>query len=248
VKLTQAWTREIAPGVFRLGTTYVGLYALEDAGAYTFIDAGMPGYWEQMAGFLASRNTALSAVKAVVLTHHHEDHKGNAERLRNEAGAKVLVHQDDLAAAMRRGAVPKFPLWKRRVLQYMLHVLRSGVIRTVPVAEAASFADGEVLDVPGRPRVIHTPGHTPGSAAISLEDREVLIVGDALATIDFVSGESGPRLLPRFMNDDYELALASLQKIEPVKARWVLPGHGLPWEASPQQAVKLARQIAGAGV
>jgi len=39
-------------------------------------------------------------------------------------------------------------------------------------------------------------------------------------------------------------ALASLEKIEPVNARWVLPGHGLPWEGSPQQAVKLARQIA----
>jgi glyoxylase-like metal-dependent hydrolase (beta-lactamase superfamily II) len=243
VKLGQAWTREIAPGVFRLGTTYVGLYTVEDRGAYTFINAGMPGYWEQMAGFLASRNAALSAVKAVVLTHHHEDHNGNAERLRTQTGARVLVHHDDLAAAMHRGKVPKFPLWKRRVLQYMLHILRSGVIQTVPVAEAASFTDGEVLDVPGRPRVIHTPGHTLGSAAISLEDREVLIVGDALATIDFVSGESGPRLLPRFMNDDYELALASLQKIEPVNARWILPGHGLRWEVSPQQAVKLARQI-----
>ena len=88
------------------------------------------------------------------------------------------------------------------------------------------------------------PGHTAGNAAISL-DRDVLIVGDALATIDLVSGESGPRLLPRFVNEDHELALASLQKIEPVKARWVLPGHGLPWEGSPRQAVKLVRQVAG---
>jgi glyoxylase-like metal-dependent hydrolase (beta-lactamase superfamily II) len=46
------------------------------------------------------------------------------------------------------------------------------------------------------------------------------------------------------MNDDHEQALASLEKIELVKARWVLPCHGLPWEGSPQQAVKLARQIA----
>jgi glyoxylase-like metal-dependent hydrolase (beta-lactamase superfamily II) len=79
---------------------------------------------------------------------------------------------------------------------------------------------------------------------MSLEDRGVLIVGDALATIDLVSGESGPRLLPRFANDDYELALVSLEKLELVKARWVLPGHGLPWQGSPQQAVKLAREVA----
>ena len=103
--------------------------------------------------------------------------------------------------------------------------------------------DEEVLDVPGRLRLIHTPGHTAGNAAISL-DREVLIVGDALATINLVSGESGPRLLPRFVNEDHELALASLQKIEAVKARWVLSGHGSPWEGSPQQAVRMARHVA----
>jgi glyoxylase-like metal-dependent hydrolase (beta-lactamase superfamily II) len=245
VKLGQPWTREIVPGVFRVGTTYVGCYALEDAGAYTFIDTGLPGYWEQMVGFLATRSAPVSAVKAVVLTHHHDDHRGNAERLREEAGAKVLVHRDDLASATGKSKRPRIALWKPRVLHYVLHALRSGANRTLPVVEASSFVDEEVLDVPGRPRVIHTPGHTPGNAAVSLEEREVLIVGDTLATIDLVSGGSGPRLLPAFTNDDHELALSSLGKIELVKARWVLPGHGLPWEGSPQQAVKLAREIAG---
>lgn len=245
VKPGQPWTREIVPGVFRLGTTYVGCYAVEDGGAYTFIDTGLPGYWPQMTGFLASRNAPLSAVEAVVLTHHHPDHTGNAERLRTQAGAEVLVHHDDLAAATRKGGKPpRFPLWQPRILHYFLHNLRSGVVRTVPVAEASSFADEEILDVPGRPRVIHAPGHTAGNVAISLEGREVLIVGDTLATIDLASGESGPRLCPRFVNDNHDRALASLQKIEMVKARWVLPGHGLPWEGSPQQAVKLARQVA----
>jgi glyoxylase-like metal-dependent hydrolase (beta-lactamase superfamily II) len=111
------------------------------------------------------------------------------------------------------------------------------------VAQASSFVDEEVLDAPGRLRVIHTPGHTTGYVALSLEDREALIVGDMLATIDLVSDISGPHAPPRFMNDDHERGLASLQKIELIKARWVLPAHGLPWEGSPQQAVTLARQI-----
>ncbi len=241
-RLGHPWTREIAPGVFRVGTTYVGCYAVEEGGAFTFIDTGLPRFWQQMARLLASRNATLSAVKAVVLTHHHDDHRGNAERLRTRAGATVLVHQDDLGAVMRKGKPPRFPLWQPRVLHYFLHVMTNGAAWVAPVAHASSFGDEEILDVPGRPRVIHTPGHTAGNAAMSLEDRGVLIVGDALATIDLVSGETGPRLLPRFLNDDYDLALASLRKLEQVKARWVLPGHGLPWEGSPQQAVKLARQ------
>jgi glyoxylase-like metal-dependent hydrolase (beta-lactamase superfamily II) len=197
VKLGQPWTREIAPGVFRVGTTYVGCYAVEDAGAYTLVDTGLPGHWEQLVGFLASRSAPVSAVKAIVLTHHHDDHRGNAERLRKEAGAKVLVHQMDLASITRRTKPPRFPLWRPRVLRYVLHCVTGGAARTLPVVEASSFSDEEVLDIPGRPRVLHVPGHTAGNAVMSLEDRDVLMVGDALATIDLVSGQSGPRLLPR---------------------------------------------------
>jgi len=244
LKLGQPWVREIVPGVFRVGTTFLGCYAVEDAGAYTFIDVGLPGYWPQMTAFLAAQNAPLSSVKAVVLTHYHPDHMGNAERLRTQAGAAVLVHHDDRAAAMRKGAPTLYPLWKPPVLHLVGHFLRNGVARTAPVAEASGFADEEVLDVPGRPRVIHTPGHTAGNVALSLADREVLIVGDTLATLSLSHGEAGPQLLPRFLNEDHDRALASLEKIEPVKARWVLPGHGLPWEGSPQQAVKLARQTA----
>ena len=161
-RLGQPWDREIVPGVFRVGTTFLGCYAVEDAGAYTFIDVGLPGYWPQMTRFLAARNAPLSSVKAVVLTHYHPDHMGNAERLRTQAGAAVLVHHDDRAAAMRKSRPALYPLWKPPVLHLVGHFLRNGVTRTAPVAEASGFTDEEVLDVPGRPRVIHTPGHTAG--------------------------------------------------------------------------------------
>ena len=60
--------------------------------------------------------------------------------------------------------------------------MQTQIVRGYP-APTSGFADEEVLDVPGRPRVIHTPGHTAGNAALSLADREVLIVGDTLATL-----------------------------------------------------------------
>jgi glyoxylase-like metal-dependent hydrolase (beta-lactamase superfamily II) len=72
-----------------------------------------PAIGPHIIGFLASWNAPLTAVKAVVLTHRHPDHTGNAERLRARAGATVLVRHDDLAASMRKaGKPPAFPLWK----------------------------------------------------------------------------------------------------------------------------------------
>lgn len=244
MRLGRPWNREVVPGVVRLGTPFVGFYAVEDAGAYILIDSGLPGYWNQIAAFLAARHAPMSAIEAVVLTHCHDDHKGNAERLREREAIRVLVHPADLAATVSKGKIPKIPLWRHRVLHYGLHVLRAGAARVPPVLEAATFDDGDVLDLPGRPRVIHTPGHTPGNVALHLADREVLVVGDALATLDLVSGETGPRLLPPFFNADNDQALASLQNIERASARWILPGHGLPWQGSPSDAVASARKVA----
>jgi len=163
-RLGQPWVGEVVPNVFHFGTTYISCYAIEDAGAYTFIDTGLPGYWEQIFGFLASRNAPLSAVHAVVLTHHHADHIGNAERLRKEAGAKVLIHSLDRAPVLRKAKPPTylFPIWKPHVFKYMLHAMRAGASRTLPVVEATAFVDEEVLALPGHPRVIHVPGHTAG--------------------------------------------------------------------------------------
>ena len=95
-----------------------------------------------------------------------------------------------------RKSRPAYSLWKPPVLHLVGHFLRNGVTRTAPVAEASGFTDEEALNVPGRPRVIHTPGHTAGNVALSLADREVLIVGDTLATLSLSSGESGPQLPP----------------------------------------------------
>ena len=64
-RLGQPWVREIVPGVFRVGTTFSGCYAVEDAGAYTFIDVG-PGQLV-MAGL--RRSGGSSAVARLSESH-----------------------------------------------------------------------------------------------------------------------------------------------------------------------------------
>ena len=124
----------------------------------------------------------------------------------------------------------------------MVHLLRSGVTRVPPIASLETMDDGEVLDVPGAPRVLHAPGHTAGSCALLLEDRSVLLSGDALVTLDMTRGRTGPQIIRGPVTEDAGLALRSLDVLAATRARTVLPGHGEPWLDGVGSAVELARR------
>jgi glyoxylase-like metal-dependent hydrolase (beta-lactamase superfamily II) len=58
------------------------------------------------------------------------------------------------------------------------HLATAGLPKKL--AAVTTFRDGETLDVPGRPRVLHTPGHTAGHVCFWLEPQGVLVAGDLL--------------------------------------------------------------------
>ena len=101
--------------------------------------------------------------------------------------------------------------------------------------------DGAVLDVPGRPRAVATPGHTPGHCAIHFEQHGALFAGDALCTWNPLTGRIGAQLMPSAFNVDNAQALESLARLEGLDAQVTLPGHGEPWRERPAAAVSAAR-------
>jgi glyoxylase-like metal-dependent hydrolase (beta-lactamase superfamily II) len=110
----------------------------------------------------------------------------------------------------------------------------------IPIAEVSAFADGEQIDVPGRPRAVHAPGHTPGSAAILFESRGALLTGDVMATENPLTGRFGPQIMPSGLNEDTPQALASLDALRGIDADLLLPGHGDPWTGGVAEAVRRA--------
>lgn len=237
---------QVCPGVHRLFTRYTNWYLLEAGGRLTVLDAGLPRDWRDFASALSQLGHSLGDIDAVLITHHHPDHAGNAERLRS-SGARVLAHPADAAylrgdRRMKRGNLVRY-LWHRWYRVYMLHLLANGVTRVPAIAELDEIADGEVLDVPGSPRVIHAPGHTAGSCALFLEDRSLLFSGDALVTLDMTRGRTGPRIIRGPQTEDPELALDSLEALAATNAEILLPGHGDPWPHGVKRAVDLARQV-----
>ena len=99
-----------------------------------------------------------------------------------------------------------------------------------------------MLDVPGSPRIIHTPGHTPGSVAVHVPALDALFLGDAMTTRNVLTGVTGPKPAPFTLEPNQ--AVASLDRIEGVDATWVLPGHGPAWDGGVPEAVRLIREAA----
>jgi glyoxylase-like metal-dependent hydrolase (beta-lactamase superfamily II) len=234
----------IAQGIHRLGdNSMINSYLVEQAGEVTIVDAGVPGYFKDIDRELAAMGRTPADVRALVLTHGHSDHIGFAERLRRERQVPVSVHEAD--AALARGEVPNpakgyGPMRLGPVLGFLWFTLLHGGLRTPKLQQVATFGDGATLDVPGSPRVILTPGHTPGSAALHFASLDALFVGDAFATYAVTTGARGPQVAP--FTADAAQAVQSLARLEEISAAQVLPGHGDPWTGGVDEAVQRIRQ------
>ena len=247
------------PGVHRLGDDMVNFYLVEDGPELLLVDAGLPRHFPQLTRLLERLGRSLPDINAVLLTHGHVDHLGIAERVRRESGAPVWVHPADAAALKRPtrpapGAEPEGSLVRylvRRPVAIGLawHMMRSGALATSPVHsyEALSTGSGQSLDLPGRPRIVAVPGHTPGSVAVhfSLTSHTVVLTGDALVTSDGIAGRTGPSIVNAGFTHDTAQALDSLEALAGLDAEVVLPGHGEPFTGGVSEAVRLAR-LAGA--
>jgi len=235
---------ELAPNLRRIGNDIVAVYLVETPEGITVIDAGLAGHWGDLVAELKLMGRPISDVKGLILTHGDGDHVGFAERLRRDHGVPVYVHPGDAGRATGgpKPANAKHSMKLGAALSFMAYSIRKGGLRTTWLTETVDVHDGDVLDLPGSPRIIGLPGHSEGSIAIHVPAVDAVFVGDGLTTRNVLTGVTGPAPAP--FTDEPAEAIASLRVLVPTGAKWVLPGHGAPYSGGVEAAVRAVEAAA----
>lgn len=186
------------------------------------VDSGFWTHRNQLVLTIQACGVSPRDLRAIVLTHRHLDHAGNAQWLQDRYGVPVYAHKND--AALLRGDQKAPPLPERVDFAGALSRLENHFPARIP--EVIPLEEGEVV---GGLEVISMPGHTRGSVFLYHRDSATLFSGDTiLNAIPPVVQRVGLSLPHEAFCEDYRASLDSLRRFlkMDLEVRRLCPGHG----------------------
>lgn len=188
---------------------------------YILVDAGLKGAADKLAEALDKLDVKPGDIRLIIITHNHYDHTGGLEEIKELTGAPTAMHKAEV------DSVVDVKSFKDNQASMMFRLIVKIFGSMTPKQDMGGFTadielhDGMNLDKYGiDAKIVHVPGHTPGSVCVVTADGQCLI-GDTL--FDMFPGTHYPIIV----YNRAELA-ESYKKLEKLNCSIYYPGHGKP--------------------
>lgn len=204
--------------VQRVDFGHVNIYFIKTETGHILVDAGMPNKGDELDERFAKAGVDQNSVQLIVLTHGHLDHVGSVAHAKKVTGGQVLCHRsfsESLTNGRPEAAVAQNLLG--RVLNLMTSLMGNkfeGIQPDIVIDDEYDLADHGISG-----RIIHTPGHSPSSVSIVLDNGEALVG-------DLVREEGSGRIGLGMFFEDKRVALESIEKVAAFDPDRIYLSHG----------------------
>jgi glyoxylase-like metal-dependent hydrolase (beta-lactamase superfamily II) len=219
---------EVAAGVHAIKLLRVRAHAILEP-ELTLVDAGLAGSGRRIEQELARLGHPLADLRRIVCTHGHPDHAGGVAEL-EAPGVEVCMHPAD------------FEGLKVGVRDALRRPSRGRLFASItrPPTAIRPIEDGDVLPILGGLRVVHTPGHTPGSVCLYAPRDRLLFTGDVLQR-----RRGRVVAASRIYSDDYAAARASLRRLAALDVGTIVFSHYPPLREGANETLAILARDAG---
>jgi len=202
------------------------VFLLAGRGKFILVDTSPGRRWKTLDRRL--RRLGIVRLEALILTHAHFDHVGNAARIREKYRARVYVHREEAAFLAKGESVPVAGTVRTtRFLVDRLTARGNRLASFEPCPPDVPVAGTLRLDDLGfEACLLPTPGHSPGSMSLIVDD-EIAVVGDAMF------GVFPGSIFPPFGADPAQM-VESWGRLLATSCRLFLSAHG---SADPRRLV-----------
>ena len=235
----------VAPGVWQIAFPWTNAWLLARGGEAVLVDSGTRWDRKVLVRALDEACPGGFNLRAVLLTHAHCDHAGNAAFLARTYGAEILCHhREEPFIATRRTYIPRG----------IRGVSRSGLLFAggeivFPVERRRPdrlISEADTVETPvGHLIALETSGHTPGHVSYFHEQEGWLFSGDALINVIPWIRKTGLSLPIRVFTWDQQATVRSAWRIADLGPRALFSGHGRP--LNPHAPESIRNFMAGIG-
>lgn len=178
---------------------------LISGGRITIVDSGNGAEENRILPNLREIYSKTPSVSRTILTHSHFDHIGGLPELIEEFSTEIVIHGEEAA-----------------------------FLREVDGERIKEIEDGgEVVAGDYTFKVLHTPGHSPGSICLYEGKNRFLFSGDTV----FPNGFFGRCDLPL---GNRKAMIQSLKRLKEMDIDIMLPGHGMPVFSKADRQIELS--------